>query len=448
MQLTKAIKAGLTALILLLCCEGVMAQSSNLGTFSPYSMYGVGELNTPGTQHTRSMGGAGVAMRDMGAINLLNPAAQATVARKSVLFNFGVEGGAYYLSQYASGEDYKTSAYNSYNIRDIAFQLPLASGLGMAVSVTPYSSVGYSVIGSQQVVDVGQINYVYSGTGGINEAKMSLGYRLYSKLSVGIAARYLWGTIQRTFSGYPDVITGNGEYSSTLGTASYTTSKMLLQTGILWTPIARFDKMLSFGLTYNMGCDLNPDVEKYIIGSNSYIETIAEYYTYTGDMFLPDELTAGLSYQNSKITLMADYTFKNWSSRNSGSVNSADGMVVDYTNTSTYKLGIEYIPNRGDIRSYFKRLAYRVGARYGDYYQTYNGLALKEYAVTAGLSIPVKYGSFSKIEVGAEWGSMGSHDIITVSNGTVGMIKQQYIKFSLGLTMFGEDYWFQRVKYE
>ena len=53
----------------------VSAQTSSINAFSPYTMYGIGEINTPGTLPMRSMGGAGVAMRSTGTVNLLNPAA-------------------------------------------------------------------------------------------------------------------------------------------------------------------------------------------------------------------------------------------------------------------------------------------------------------------------------------------------------------------------------------
>ena len=38
---------------------------------------------------------------------------------------------------------------------------------------------------------------------------------------------------------------------------------------------------------------------------------------------------------------------------------------VEYTNTSTFKVGVEYTPNRYDIRHFLKRWSYRAGFRYG-----------------------------------------------------------------------------------
>ncbi len=79
------------------------AQSSSINAFSPYSMYGIGELNTPGTLPVRSMGGAGVAMRWPTSINLLNPASFSAMERKSFLFDMGAENQNYYNAQRRDG---------------------------------------------------------------------------------------------------------------------------------------------------------------------------------------------------------------------------------------------------------------------------------------------------------------------------------------------------------
>ena len=80
------------------------AQTSSINAFSPYTMYGIGEVNTPGTLPMRSMGGVGVAMRSTGVVNLLNPAGFSAAPQKTFLFNFGLEGQNYYNSQKVAGE--------------------------------------------------------------------------------------------------------------------------------------------------------------------------------------------------------------------------------------------------------------------------------------------------------------------------------------------------------
>ena len=80
---------------------GASAQnfSSSINTYSPYSMYGLGELATPGNAAMRAMGGVGVGMMSYTMVNMLNPAAYCNVARKTFIFNFSVDAGHYRNSQ-------------------------------------------------------------------------------------------------------------------------------------------------------------------------------------------------------------------------------------------------------------------------------------------------------------------------------------------------------------
>ena len=66
-----------------------MAQTSSINAFSPYSMYGIGELQTPGVVAQRSMGGVGLGMRSSVMVNPLNPAAYSLTPRQGFLFDFG-----------------------------------------------------------------------------------------------------------------------------------------------------------------------------------------------------------------------------------------------------------------------------------------------------------------------------------------------------------------------
>ena len=80
--------------IVLLLPMGAAAQNlhSSVNTYSPYSMYGMGELATPGNAIQRSMGGMGIAMWSNNMVNVLNPASYALTPQKSFLFNIGAEG--------------------------------------------------------------------------------------------------------------------------------------------------------------------------------------------------------------------------------------------------------------------------------------------------------------------------------------------------------------------
>ena len=116
------------------------AQSSSLNAFSPYTFYGLGDFSTQGPAYMRSMGGVGVGYRNSMKINYINPASYSLLGRKTFLFNVGIEGN----NTYSKTAEAKTS-HNSFNVRDIALAMPLGRGVGLGVSVTPLSSVGYRV---------------------------------------------------------------------------------------------------------------------------------------------------------------------------------------------------------------------------------------------------------------------------------------------------------------
>ena len=100
---------------LLVVSVSATAQTSSINAFSPYSMYGIGELQTPGVTAMRSMGGVGLGMRSTLMVNPLNPAAYSMTPQQGFLFDFGIEGANFYNSQHKYGTAGQTTARTSYN---------------------------------------------------------------------------------------------------------------------------------------------------------------------------------------------------------------------------------------------------------------------------------------------------------------------------------------------
>lgn len=435
-----------------------MAQTSSINAFSPYTMYGIGELNTPGTLPMRSMGGVGVAMRSSGTVNLLNPAAYSAAPQKTFLFNFGLEGQNYYNAQTVNGVGKKT-AYNTFNFHDIAFQMPLAKKLGLGFSVTPYSSVGYRIKGDHPFsVDdpvwgnVGRVQYVYEGEGDITEVKLGVGWEVFKNFSVGIAAQYYWGDIDRNYTMTPTPITGEGTFLPMVGKDNYSVSSIKGQVGVQWNAIVNTKRVLTLGAAFDFGGNLNPEViqRKYL---GDLFNTTVQGDTTHLALVLPRQLQVGAFYQTAKWTVGVDYVYQNWGGRNSRveytGVSSADTKpyAVAYTNVNMVKVGVEFTPRRDDIRHFLKRWSYRAGFRYGNYNQTFGGQKLSQYAVTLGVGIPVKLWAVSGIDFGVEYGRRGYN----VAD-RLGLVRQQYFKFAIGFTLFAgsenHEYWFLRPKYD
>ena len=265
---------------------------------------------------------------------------------------------------------------------------------------------------------------------------------------------YYWGSIDRSYKGVSkDIIIGNGEYSSTMGIDTYDVSRIKAQFGVMWNPILQPDKILSFGATYDIGGLLKPDMVKSVYVDNLLTSTVRQEYDAALPLRLPKQVAAGVYFQNLKFRVGADYVYQSWGGDNASLIengsNGDNGVQVAYTDTHTVKVGFQYIPRHTDVRNYLRRMAYRVGARYGDYYQTYGGEKIQQLAITAGLGFPVQLFGRSSVDLGFEYGMRGmGNKSIMVDNQKVGLVNQQYVKLSIGLSLFGEDEWFMMRKYK
>ena len=462
----KSILGLIVALIVVLLPLAAEAQTSSINAYSPYSMYGPGELLTPGNVQMRSMGGIGIGLRATNQVNTQNPAAASSVPRKSFLFDVSADGTHYRNNQMkydASGaESHKAkTAYNTANIHNISMAFPLAKGVGATLSVAPYSSVGYKMNVTDQNednwADIGRVVYSHLGEGDITEVKLAVAWAPWPNLSLGVAAKYFWGSIDRSYStSIPNVITGAGNFASTQGRDQYVVNNFKLQAGLQVNIIANEKRGLTLGATYDLGGKLNPKVLNYVYTDNTIngIQSVpVRNDLSTLELRVPHEYGVGLYYQDRMIAWGVDYKYSAWGNDNSDFTenNNDKDVAVAYTNTHTIKAGFEITPKRTDVRNYLNRITYRVGARVGNYYQTFAGEQINQMAITAGLGFPIKLWGASSLNLGFEYGRNSAVRATQFNGMKVGLVKQNYYKISVGFTLFSvdtSDYWFVRQKFD
>ena len=160
------------------------AQDGTYGAYSPYSIYGVGEVSKGGTAYTRSMGGVGIASRNKRFINITNPAAVTARDTLSFMADFGLVQKNTLFSQ---GD--LRSAKNTFNIYDFVMSFPIWKSSAFMVGITPFSDVGYdfshvekdpSIIGH-----TGNITYDSYGTGSVYQIFLGAGATFWKRFSVG-----------------------------------------------------------------------------------------------------------------------------------------------------------------------------------------------------------------------------------------------------------------------
>lgn len=414
----------------------LVAQSSSLNTYSPYTFYGIGDIHNEGNAVLRAMGGAGVGFCNYLYINSLNPASYSSVRSNSFLSNFDMEEQNFY----ARTSEAKTS-FNTFNIRDISMSFPLSKGLGAALSVMPLSSVGYNVSFYDTTPEVqagiGQMLYAYSGSGDVTQFKAGVGYELFKGFSVGADLLYLHGSIQRNFSAQPTTITGSGSYYAVNGVELERINSFYGRFGLQWTPLSSEKRVLTVGATYQLGGRLGGEVTRTVpVNSLLLPGEFAVNETYESTFSMPSMYAVGVFYHTPKYSLGADYEFADWGSRNGADVSEH----LSFRNTNTVRLGGQYTPNPGDVRNAFNRFTYRAGVRWSEYYMVLNNQPFDDVALTFGVGIPLRMTGLSNVNLGLELGQRGTT--------REGLSKENYLKFTIGFSLFGEDYWFVKAKYD
>lgn len=407
---------------------------SSLNTFSPYTMYGIGDMAVGGSAFNRSMGGVGVAVRDPHTFNYRNPASMSAIPRQSAIFNFAGEG----KNIYGKSSNASTT-YNTFNIHDLGLAVPLGKGVGLGFSMTPVSSVGYTsrIVEQNQSIteDIGSTIYNYAGDGGITQVAMSLGVNVTPRFSLGASMNYWFGSIERQYNAMVTSYLSPTTYRSIISTENQNLSKILFTLGAQYVFKVGKNNALGIGVTYQPKVTASVKQTRLSLSyDNSATDTIFSA-TNRWNMDIPGKIAAGVYYQSNKFGFAFDYSRQNWK----GAFEIPKDQDITLGVQQDFRAGFSYTPNQFDIRNALNRWTYKVGVRYSDSYLIKNGDQLRDAAVSLGVDFALKRGNFSKVGIGIEYGERGSR--------AAGQIRERYFNIFAALSLFGSDYWFVRPKY-
>jgi hypothetical protein len=451
MRIFKYLTAAAGIAALAVTPQALKAQESSLGTYSPYTMYGLGNLNRSPQSTFAAMGGVGIGFRNGGfdnmgdiRLNISNPAALSSLGlfqQSTFIFDVGLGGTNQYLSQRATEGVLRTS-FNTFNFNNITMAMTLAKRLGLAFSVSPYSEVGYKIhtVDESYLGSLGSVDYDYVGQGDVTEAKLALGWEIFKNFSVGAEMNYLWGNIDRSYEARRSAYTGTGTYYSLRASTSERIGRMFGAFGLQYTPLDKTRTRLTLGATYRPGRALGSTVRDYIPSNNIY-DDVVRLNEYTSPARMPQRIGAGLFFHRPKWALGADYVWEDWAKGNAYDATND----VRYVNSGTLKVGGRYTPSRFDMRgrfvSFFNRMTYKAGFRTGNNYLQFQGVPMNERAVSFGVDVPFRADKISGITLGVEYGERG-----TLNKG---LVRERFFKVNVGVMFFGSDYddWFQKYKY-
>ena len=441
MNLKYSIFAGLVAWLFF---SSVSVAQSN-GSNSPYSRFGLGQLNDQSQGFNRSMGGVAQGLRYGGRVNFQNPASYSAIDSLSFIFDIGMG-----LKRDMFTQDGNRQSTNNTTFDNINAGFRLLPKLGMSVGFLPFSSIGYTFSRESYVLRDPYSNQIvtqdqgYSGSGGMRQVYLGAGWSPLKGFSVGANAGFLWGEIS---NGVTQSFSENGTSNTssyggllTVYTASLRTWK--LDVAAQYTLELDKENELTLGATVGIGHKISGDATMLRISLNG--DTILRE---TSKAFqLPMTYSVGASWRhNKKLTVAADLSFEQWADcvtpkivneGNDANLTKYVASTGAYTNRYKVNAGAEYIPDRYG-NTYFKRINYRFGAYYSTPYLKINGLdGPNEMGLTAGIGLPImnRWNSRSLVNFGVQWSRRSA------SSST--LITENVFRINIGIT-FNEP-WFMK----
>lgn len=421
------------ALLLLAPVQQAWSQDDPLAgsSYSPYSLFGFGDVLRQGTTYNLSMGGIGIADRNVRYINLLNPAAVTAREQKSFMMDFGLENRN---TIYRSGD--ARSASNTFNMHHIVASLPVARHSAFKLGVMPYSSVAYSFktleTSDSILSEVGDITYEQTGKGGVYKAFLGAGVTLWNRLSLGTDFQYYFGRIDRSSSAG---FSNNLSYRNIRSGWDYHISCFGGKAGLQYTQPLSNALSAVLGVTYDFSTKLRGNETRYAMGETaSKTDTIIFDKRSMSSYSIPSELGVGLSFRYADRWMVGfDYTRQNWKGIDFGGYPGVDFSTGVAQN---FRAGFEITPNRYDIRYFMRRLTYRAGAYREVSCLTLGGSPVASTGVTLGVGIPV-FRYYNSINLGVEFGQRG-----TLSGD---QIRERYFLFTISFNL--HDIWFIKPLY-
>ena len=429
----------LTAVTAMLFGVTAWAQGGTTNGFTPYSVYGVGEMYMDGSAFNMTQGGVGIATRDKRFVNFLNPASVTARDSLSFMADFGMANRNAYFRQ-----GNVRSVNNLFNITDFVISFPIYRSSAMMVGIKPFSSAGYKFTSSESdpgtVGRIGNSSTTSSGSGGVYELFVGGAVTFWKRLSIGgeyifylgninkeVAIEYENDRLRDLSSGYSLQLRGH-------------TGKVGIQYEQPLTP----KLTMTVGGTYRFRTGMQGYIRDYAYASISSLTDTLRYdqkKLKDEKLRFADEWGVGLSFRGGdRWTAEVDYLQSDWRKCNFDNVKGFACEGVDSFSASVYRsvrAGFSLTPNRNDIRYYMRRCTYRVGAYYDQSYYQWAGKSVDGFGITLGATLPVFRG-YNGITLGIDIGKRGK----LADN----MIRETYFGFNIGFNIF--DIWFQKHQYE
>ena len=393
--------------VLIVAATTAFSQNMN----NPYSVYGVGDIDSKVYNRTSGMGCTGLAIKSSAYLVDNNPAALTGLTRSFFQLHVSVAGRASSFS----GDPIDASNASSKDmwIKRLALAVKINKFWASSIGFSQFSNVNYQFTGSQ-FLEGSNTTYKtgYAGDGGLNDYYWTNAVSLGKHFSLGIKSSVIAGAINQSETLSDEVLQsvittrqqdyiGNLRFQGGLLYETALTKKWDVAVGGRFAPKTKFSAQRTLTITEND-------------------ETlIDDKYVQNNRFFLPATYAAGIAVKkNKKTTFAADYTYENWSSLH---IRESGWQLVSSNRVSA---GVEFSRLTNQWGFPAERRFFQAGGFYTNSYLQVRNTPIREYGFTAGMGGVL--GNNLLYSFSLEAGVKGTT--------TAKLIKENYVGFTLNLT--------------
>lgn len=429
-------------LLALVPCFIPLASAQTVGTISSYSRFGLGLLHEQSQGFNKSMGGAGIGVRIGNRINATNPASYSAIDSLSLILDVGMNASFGQMKQSTLKQGVKNAS-----IDYVHTGMHIAKRLGLVAGYMPYSSIGYEFTSTDKFIahDANTTqpittSNIFTGQGGLNQAYIGLGWKVYRNLSIGANVSFLWGKYDHTLlPQYKEGGSNNTDFKSVIKNYYASLRTYNLDFGAQYPVRLTAQDWLNIGVTVGLGHKIAQDATLMIYSGRSD----STLYTANSPFDLPYTFGFGGAWQHKNTLLVAaDVRHDRWGDCRMP-IEVAGGYVPmkgAYKNRTKVALGAQWTPAPFE-KNYLKRIQYRAGFNYATPHLLINGQnGPSELSLSVGAALPITNtrNNRSVVNFGLQW--------LRRSASSANLIKENYLVINLGVTF--NERWFVKYKIE
>lgn len=347
-----------------------MAGAQNMN--SPYSIYGIGDIDHRSYNRTAGLAGTGLATRSSIYLVDNNPAAITGLTRSFYTIDAAMAGRTVTYSGTPVGID--NSKNKDFWIKRLSLAVKVNGFWATSAGFSQFSNVNYTFTGEKGIIgDNTTYQTRYEGDGGLNEYYWTNAVSVGKHFSVGLRSAIVAGGFNKT-----ETVSDAGLGSSVTTQVQEYFGRPRFQAGAQYYTSLGKKWQLNLGGRYTPGVQL-PSERTLTVTEGSTILVDAQTLE-RGSFRLPKSYAAGISLtRNRKTTYVVDYTYDDWSSLQ---IKKQGWQMISSSRLSG---GVEFSRKKNVWNQEIEHRFFQLGGFYNQSYLQIRNQPIREYGFTAGM---------------------------------------------------------------